>query len=129
MRFRFAAFTLAAVAIAGCSGDKSAGTGGGTVIAGMALDPSSFLPMLVQDETGDAVTDLLFEKLAAIGPDLSSTGDAGFSPRLAKSWDWARDSMSIRFHLNPAARFHDGTPVTANDVRYAYRITKDTSLG
>src|SRR3954471_3561455 len=130
MRLRSAALTLVAgVAVAGCSGEKSTGDGGGTVIAGMGTEPSSLLPQLVQDETGDAITDLLFEKLAGIGADLSSTGDRGFTPLLAKSWDWGRDSMSIAFHINPAARFHDGTPVTANDVRYAFRITKDTALG
>jgi peptide/nickel transport system substrate-binding protein len=117
--------------VAACSGDKTTagGDGGGTVIAGMGGDPSSLFPFLAQEETGFAVNDLVFERLAAIGPSLSSVGDKGFTPRLAKSWDWARDSMSITFHLNPAARFHDGTPVTAGDIRYAFRIIKDTTLG
>jgi peptide/nickel transport system substrate-binding protein len=117
------------LALTACSGDQTAGNGGGTVIAGMGGDPSSLFPSLAQDETAFAVGDLLFEKLAAIGPSLSSVGDKDFTPRLAQSWDWARDSMSITFHLNPAARFHDGTPVTANDVRYTFRIIKDTTLG
>lgn len=121
---------LAAVAaLSACTGDKQTGDGGGTVIVAMASDPSSAFPLLTQEEIGRAVTDVLFEKLAKIGPDLSAVGDAGFTPRLAKSWDWARDSMSIVFHLDPTARFHDGTPVTANDVRYSFRIAKDTTLG
>ena len=45
-------------------------------------------------------------------------GDKGFTPRLAKKWTWAPDSMSIAFSLDPRARWHDGKPVTANDVRY-----------
>jgi peptide/nickel transport system substrate-binding protein len=131
MRIRLAALVLTAtIAVAGCTGDKSSGDGGGTVIAGMGgADPTVLLPQMVFDETSDAVTDLLFEKLAAIGPRLSSVGDAGFTPRIAKSWDWSRDSLSITFHIDPAARFHDGTPVTASDLRYSYRITKDTMLG
>jgi peptide/nickel transport system substrate-binding protein len=130
MRLRLAASALvASLAFTACSGDKSAGAGGGTVIAGMGGDPSSLFPLLVVDETGDAATDLMFEKLAAIGPNLSVIDDAGFTPRLAKSWDWSRDSLAITFHLDPAARFHDGTPVTANDVRYTFRIARDTMLG
>jgi peptide/nickel transport system substrate-binding protein len=130
MRLRVAAFAIVtSLTVAACSGDKSAGSGGGTVIAGMGSDPSSLFPLLVLDETGDAATDLLFEKLAAIGPNLSVIGDAGFTPRLAKSWDWSKDSLAITFHLDPAARFHDGTPVTANDVRYTFRIARDTMLG
>ena len=130
MRLRLTASALVlGLAISACSGETTAGDGGGTVIAGMGTDPSSLFPFLAQDETGFAVNDLVFEKLAAIGPSLSSIGDKEFSPRLAKSWDWSRDSLSITFHLDPAARFHDGTPVTANDVRYAFRIVKDTALG
>jgi peptide/nickel transport system substrate-binding protein len=129
MRLRFAAFAIAIAAVTGCGGDNSSGDGRGTIIAGMGTDPSALLPQLVFDETSDAVTDLLFEKLAAIGPSLSSVGDAGFTPRIARSWDWSRDSLAITFHIDPAARFHDGTPVTAGDLRYTYRITKDTMLG
>jgi peptide/nickel transport system substrate-binding protein len=95
----------------------------------MGNDPSSLFPFLAQEETGFAVNDLMFERLAAIGPSLSSVGDKEFTPRLARTWDWARDSMSITFHLDPRARFHDGTPVTAGDVRFAFRIVKDTTLG
>ena len=130
MRLRKAAFlSFAALTLAACSGDKSGGAGGGTLIAGMGTDPSSFLPSLVMDETGDAVTDLLFLKLAEIPANLSSVGDAGYKPRLAKSWDWSKDSLSITFHIDPAARWHDGTPVTAGDVRYTYGIIRDTTLG
>jgi peptide/nickel transport system substrate-binding protein len=130
MRLRLTASALVlGLAISACSGEKSAGDGGGTVIAGMGTDPSSLFPFLAQDETGFAVNELVFEKLAAIGPSLSSVGDKEFSPRLAKSWDWSRDSLSITFHIDPAARFHDGRPVTANDVLYSFRIVKDPALG
>ena len=130
MRLRLVASALVlGLTLSACSGDKSAGTGGGTVIAGMGNDPSSLFPLLAEEETSFAVSSMLFERLAAIGPELSSIGDAGFTPRLAKSWDWAPDSMSITFHLDPAARFHDGTPVTASDVRYTLRIAKDPALG
>jgi peptide/nickel transport system substrate-binding protein len=129
MRFRIVASTGAALLLAACAGDKTGGDGGGTLIAGMSSDPSSLFPLLANDETGKAITDALFAKLAQIDDKLTTFGDAAFTPRLAKSWEWSRDSLSITFHLDPAARFHDGTPVTASDVRYTYRIAKDTALG
>ena len=129
MRFRLVASAGAALLLAACAGDKTSGDGGGTLLAGMPSDPSSLFPLLVGDETGKAVTDVLFDKLAQIDDKLTTFGDAGFTPRLAKSWDWSKDSLSITFHLDPAARFHDGTPVTASDVRYTFRIAKDTALG
>jgi len=128
MRSRIAATTAAVLALAACSGDKSSGNGGGTVLVGMATEPASLFPLLADDETSKAITDVLFEKLAKIDDQTTVFGDAGFKPRLAKSWDWAKDSLSITFHLDPAARFHDGTPVTASDVAYSFRIAKDTLL-
>ena len=38
---------------------------------------------------------------------------------LAASWDVSRDGTTITFHLRPDARFHDGSPVTAEDVRWS----------
>src|SRR4051794_34698152 len=56
MRQRFTAFAFSlGLALAACSGDKAAGNGGGTVIAGMGTEPSALIPQLVQEETGDAV--------------------------------------------------------------------------
>jgi peptide/nickel transport system substrate-binding protein len=129
MKNRLAAGLLAALALTGCSDKSASGDGGGTVIIALGSDPGSLFPLLVTDEAADAATDLLFGKLADIGPDLASVGDAGFKPRLAKSWDWSRDSLQITFHLDPAARFHDGTPVTGGDVRYSFRLAKDPALG
>lgn len=115
--------------LAACGSDAADGAGGGTVIVAMPSDAGSLFPLLIADETGKAVSDLMFDHLAQIDDNLSTFGDAGFEPRLAKRWDWARDSMSIAFHLDPAARFHDGTPVTASDVRYTFRIASDTAVG
>jgi peptide/nickel transport system substrate-binding protein len=129
MRTRIAATIAATLSLAACSGDKSAGTGGGTVLIGMPAEPASLFPLLADDETSKAISDPIFEKLAKIDDMTSTFGDAGFKPRLAKSWDWSKDSLSITFHLDPAARFHDGTPVLASDVAYTFRIAKDTLLG
>jgi peptide/nickel transport system substrate-binding protein len=78
---------------------------------------------------GRQVVDQIFDYLADIGPKLNTIGDAGFTPRLASSWTWAPDSSSIAFHVNARARWHDGQPVTANDVRFTFRLLTDTTLG
>ena len=68
------------------------------------------------------VVDLVFDHLADISADLDTAGDKTFTPRLAKSWTWAPDSLSIAFSLDPRARWHDGKPVTASDVRYSFKV-------
>ena len=38
---------------------------------------------------------------------------------LATSWELSEDGRAYTFHLNPKARWHDGKPVTAEDVVYS----------
>ena len=129
MRPILAATTFAVFALAGCSdrenGGPSANEVGGTVVI---ASPSAFtpsLPPLVQDAISRAVADLVYDRLADIGPELNTFGDAGFTPRLARRWMWADDSLSISFELDPGARWHDGRPVRASDVRFSYDLIRD----
>jgi peptide/nickel transport system substrate-binding protein len=41
-----------------------------------------------------------------------------FEPELAESWDLG--DMSVTFKLRKDATFHDGTPVTAKDVKWSF---------
>ena len=41
-------------------------------------------------------------------------------PELAESWQLAPDGMSVTFKLRKNAKFHDGTPVTAKDVKWSF---------
>ncbi len=41
-------------------------------------------------------------------------------PELAESWQMAPDGMSVTFKLRKNAKFHDGTPVTAKDVKWSF---------
>jgi len=52
-------------------------------------------------------------------------------PALAESWESSADGLSHTFRLNPAARFHNGDAVTADDVVYSFeralRLAKGNS--
>ncbi len=41
-------------------------------------------------------------------------------PELAESWQMAPDGMAVTFKLRKNAKFHDGTPVTAKDVKWSF---------
>jgi peptide/nickel transport system substrate-binding protein len=41
-------------------------------------------------------------------------------PELATSWEVAPDGLSVTFKLRKDAKFHDGTPVTADDVKWSF---------
>lgn len=45
-------------------------------------------------------------------------------PYLAKSWEVADDGLSVTLHLVENATFHDGSPVTSEDVAFSIMTTK-----
>lgn len=126
--------SLLLVLLAACA-DRSAGegegdagaaaTGGTMVVVTPGTGTSPMLPPLAVDVVGRVIADNVYERLAEIGPDMNAVGDRGFTPRLARSWQWASDSMSIAFAMDPRARWHDGRPVSAADVRFTLRLLKD----
>ena len=49
------------------------------------------------------------------------------TPSLAESWQEARDHLSYTFTLRRNAKFHDGSPVTAEDVKFSFERYKGAS--
>jgi peptide/nickel transport system substrate-binding protein len=108
-----------------CSADKRVG---GTIALSSSADADILFPPLTLTLQGRQVLDQVFDNLADIGPTLNTVGDVGFTPRLADRWRWSADSLSVSFHINPRARWHDGVPVSADDVKFTFQLVKDTSL-
>lgn len=65
-----------------------------------------------------------------IAETLVGADDGGLpQPALAGSWTLSEDRLAWRFALRPTARFHDGTPVTAESVAAALRRARTTAGG
>jgi peptide/nickel transport system substrate-binding protein len=122
---------LCILAIIGCAGSEAAPLkdSGGTLVIAAGGDPDVLIPSLVSTTQAAEITDLIYDRLADIGDSLNIVNDAGFRPRLADRWRWSRDSLSIAFHINPRARWHDGQPVRSSDVRFTFQSTTDSTLG
>ncbi|HEU5173561.1 MAG TPA: ABC transporter substrate-binding protein [Gemmatimonadaceae bacterium] len=103
-------------------------TPGGTLVIASPAEPDMLIPGLTQSIGGRMATDMMFDRLAEIGDGLNWIGDEGFTPRLARRWSWAPDSLSIAFELDPRARWHDGTPVRASDVKFTFALHKDPAV-
>lgn len=68
---------------------------------------------------------LAYDRLMTYGrkkmPDGSFMYDyTKLEPELAERWEMAKDGESVTFHLRKNAKFHDGTPVTAKDVKWSF---------
>lgn len=99
----------------------------GTIVVVSGGEPGTLIPPLTDFDVEIAITDLLFSKLADVGPDLNTVDPTTFVAKLARRWQ-LDDSLTIRFDLNPAARWQDGTPVTADDVAFTFDIYRDSVI-
>ncbi len=122
---------LCALFACGCVGTESssAGNAGGTLAISTGGDPDVLIPSLLQSVQAAQIADMVYDRLADIGDSLNILNDKGFTPRLADHWTWSADSLSIAFHINPNAKWHDGFPVRSSDVRFTIASTKDSALG
>lgn len=76
----------------------------------------SLNPFLLRGNAAPDEVNLMFETLMQRSLDEVGTQ----YPLLADRVATAPDGLSATFHLNPAARFSNGAPVTAEDVRYSF---------
>jgi peptide/nickel transport system substrate-binding protein len=130
---------LASVALVGaCDGERPAppdttaadsAAVGGTLVLAVAGAPGRLLPSHIETAPSKQITDLVYERLAEIGPSLNTVGDGDFEPMLADAWEFSPDSLAITFRLDSAARWHDGRPVTSEDVRFTIALAKDSAVG
>lgn len=75
------------------------------------------------NESDYLIISLLYDTLTAPGATENT------APRLATSWKADADVTTWRFTLTKGATFHDGTPVTAEDVAWSLRRLRETPAG
>ncbi len=94
-------------------------------------DATMPIPTLMEgaqnNQANAEIADQLFLRLAVLGPTLLTAGDRGFVPLLARAWT-RRDSVTVAFELDPRARWHDGTPVTARDATFTFGRARDPAI-
>ena len=91
--------------------------GGDLVLSGFGTF-DSLNPFLLKGISADGLGSLVFESL------LEKSLDEPFSEYglLADDFELAEDGLSVTFHINPKARFSNGRPVTADDVKFSFDI-------
>ncbi|MGH8691641.1 MAG: extracellular solute-binding protein [Burkholderiales bacterium] len=73
-------------------------------------------PFTLKGSSAPGLAGLVFESLMTGTMDEPTTAYG----LLAEDIEVAADGLSVTFRLNPAARFHDGTPVMAADVKHSF---------
>jgi peptide/nickel transport system substrate-binding protein len=128
MQGRLGAVLACALLAAACGGgDRPAGgdgaaagppVNGGTAVVAVKSDFDALNPVTVSAlATDDVVKYMLFTPLVAFDEKLNPV------PHLAERWELAPDAVT--FHLRGDVRWHDGRPVTAEDVKFTFDLAKD----
>ncbi len=93
---------------------------GGTLVTGMSSDMVSVNPYLgFASAVTSEVAHLLFLRLLDEQPDFEEHPPT-LKPALAERWETSPDGKTVTFYLRPGARWSDGVPVTAEDVRFTW---------
>jgi len=129
---RKAAAVLLTLCTAACSEhsrNTTTGEPGGTLVISTTADPGTLFPPLIGTTQGKQIAEQIYDYLADVGPEMNTRGEKGFRPQLTDGWRWSADSLSLAFHLNPRARWHDGKAVSAHDVQFTFALNKNPALG
>jgi peptide/nickel transport system substrate-binding protein len=91
---------------------------------GSSNDIDGFNPFKIVEIPSYEVMGLTYDYLVNFSPKDSSP-----APGLADSWETSDDGLTWTFHLNKDAKWHDGKPVTSEDVAYTFRRILEEEQG
>lgn len=96
---------------------------GGTYTEAMAGTPECVNPLFCEFNSVDRdLSALVFRGLARVSPRMNVV------PDIASEWRISPDGLTYTFTLTPEARWHDGAPVTADDVVYTISTIQDPAF-
>ncbi|HSY49427.1 MAG TPA: ABC transporter substrate-binding protein [Thermoanaerobaculia bacterium] len=98
-----------------CGGGEKKSTVGNanTLVIAVMSSPANLDSRVGVDNVSSRMFDLVYSGLIKVTPNFD------YAPDLATSWE-TPDDKTIVFHLNPNAKFQNGQPVKASDVKWTY---------
>jgi peptide/nickel transport system substrate-binding protein len=93
---------------------------GGWLQALLPAEMPHLNPITSTDAYATRVMAYVFETLVDRDPETLE-----LKPLIAKSWEISEDKLTYTFHLRDDVTFSDGTPLTAEDVKFTYDIMMD----
>ncbi len=101
--------------------DAPAGEASGTLRVAWEI-PVQLDPAFASSDSEISILNAVYDYLVDIDT------ESNIQPRLATEWDISEDGLTYTFTLAEGVQFHDGTPLTANDVVWTFDRLRDPSL-
>lgn len=95
---------------------------GGSITEGIIGMPTLVNPVLALSDADKDLVALVYSGL------MRRQSDGSFIPDLAESYTVTPDGLTYTFTIKKNARFHNGTPVTADDVVFTINKIKDPTV-
>jgi peptide/nickel transport system substrate-binding protein len=93
------------------------------LVIGMASEPVQLDPMRSNDSASQYAYNLIYDRLVTLDDRLQP------APAAAESWQVSPDGTAYTFRLRKGIRFHDGSPLTADDVKFSFDRILDPQNG
>ncbi len=97
---------------------------GGKMIFGRYQDATYLDPIMAQYNADIWLLSNLFDNLVELGADAKVV-----LPGLATTWEISSDARTATFVLREGVKFADGTPVTAEDIKFSLDRARDPGIG
>jgi peptide/nickel transport system substrate-binding protein/microcin C transport system substrate-binding protein len=98
----------------GCT-QKSAQVNPDNITYNLRVEPPNLHPIMSTDASASDVHFYVLDSLAARNRDTFE-----WEPRLAESWEVSKDQKTFTFKLRENIFFHDGKPITAEDIKFSF---------
>jgi len=113
-----------ALALCGCAGERQGESTESQITVGIPQDVEDSLdPHKTVAAGTEEVFFNMFEGL------MKADSDGNLNPAVASDYDVSKDMKTYTFILREGVKFHDGSPVTVEDVKYSIERCADTSEG
>lgn len=87
---------------------------GGVLRIGDFIKPTEINPITTDSSISALLVELVFDNLVRFD------AEGRVRSEVAERWEESADHLTLTFFLRSGVRFHDGTPLTAGDVKFTY---------
>ena len=91
-------------------------------LIGSFVEPTIINPILTHSSISAMLKGIIFDGLIKLNEEMEPV------PNLALSWENSPDGITWIFHLRRDVKFHDGTELTAEDVKFTFDKINDPSI-
>ena len=109
------------VTLAGCGGGGAAEHATDSIIIGINSDATALDPLHINDTVTMSILSNVYEPLVRM------TTDSEIVPALATDWTISPDGLEYTFTIRTDATFHNGDPITVEDIKYSIDMAVESS--